>query len=101
MSTFVVLAILIYFTGCFIVWVMGRRTYYTSIVDEFAKPQILGDLTRQEDGRTLVRSGAVCLIGVLPWLAMLLLCVVAYWAGLFDVITPLRFWLFGPSLKPF
>ena len=98
-ATFFGAAIVFYITGWLIVRVIGRGIYYTSVTDEFAKIQILGDLTKREDGRTLVRSGLVFFVGMLPWLFVFLLCVAAYWTGIFDFITPLRLWLFGPSMQ--
>lgn len=88
------LALLCYVTGWLYVKFLVEKKYVTSFADEMNSPWALGSLKTLEDGRILVRSEFVLLIGGMFWFTIYLICVALYWGGVVDVVTPFREWLF-------
>ena len=91
---------LVFWLMCFIpgkilVTVFGFGKYVTSLEHEISDPFGTIDLKRRQDGKTIVSYDLVCWIGFFFWLFLVLLVAVGYYSGSFDLVTPLRAWLFG------
>jgi hypothetical protein len=87
---------LCYIPGKIIIWIFGGGRYVTDLPDELSKLLIEPeDMLRQRGQKTVVNSDMVVLIGGLFWLGILMLITVGYWSGKFDLVTPIRNWMFG------
>ena len=87
----------LYFTGSLLIKIFGFGKYVTSITEEISDPFYAESMKRLANGKILVRADMVSLLGLVFWLGMVILALVGYWTGTFDVFSPLRNWLFGPS----
>ena len=82
-------------TGKILIFVFGRGKYVTSIFDEIEEPFSFDDTKNLTDGKILIRGDLVVFVGGLFWFVILVSGAVGFWTGYFDLITPLRNWLFG------
>jgi hypothetical protein len=88
--------VLCFIPGKILIWIFSGGRYVTDLPDDLSKVLVepVDDL-RQHGNKTIVHSDTVVLIGMLFWLGLLIVITVGYWTGKFDLVTPLRIWLFG------
>ncbi len=87
---------LCFIPGKFLVWLFTLGKYTTSIVEELSEPFDSWDTKKSsDDDRVFVSYEMVTFIGFLFWVAVLCCIGVGYWTRTFDLVTPLRQWLFN------
>lgn len=87
--------LLCFLPGRILVAIVSFGKYTTSLPDELSDPFSRWDTKRQPDGRIAVSYETVCLIGFMFWVVLLFLIGLGFWTGAYDLVTPLRGWLFG------
>ena len=86
--------VLCFIPGKIIVWVFTAGKYTTSIADEMSEPFANWDSKKQADGRVVVSHETVTMIGFLFWVGVLFVICIGFYTKTFDLVTPLRSWLF-------
>jgi hypothetical protein len=86
--------VVFYVTGRVLIEVFGGRKYLVSISEELSDPFYTEETKTLGSGQILVRADTVILLGIFFWFCAMIFALVGYWAGWFDVLSPIRNWLF-------